>query len=194
MTNHAHHGSSHHGSSLLQARNNHANVHHQHLHAAHHDARHALHSDSDDDNNHIRSPNQNQILQNRQVVVVQTVSVLQIIDDTGAVVSVSTILSDPVAQSLVENPSARVTADSDSVLALDALPTVSVPLPSVGDGAPSSTAVSVEATDTIILSSSTTLSPLSDQETVTSTPSTISTGFPTLTSVSGGFNSTATAQ
>jgi len=95
MTNHAR------GSSLLQARDNH----HRRLHS---------------DTNHIRSPEEKK-LQDRQVVVVQTVSIVHVIDESGAVIALSTILPEPATQ-IPNNQPAALTAG---------LPTLNNVLPSV---------------------------------------------------------------
>ncbi|KAK4453641.1 hypothetical protein QBC34DRAFT_189963 [Podospora aff. communis PSN243] len=76
MTNHAR------GSSLLQARENYHR---------------RLHNDNTNTNHHIRSSGEKK-LQNRQVVVVQTVSVVHVIDETGAVIEFQTILPAPATQ------------------------------------------------------------------------------------------------
>ncbi|KAK0728291.1 hypothetical protein B0T26DRAFT_672843 [Lasiosphaeria miniovina] len=187
MTNHVG------GSSLLQARNNHHHNHnrHRHLHSPHphqqdqqHVARGGLVGDeSNTNNNHIRSSPEDKKLHAREVVVVQTVAVVHVVDATGAVISVATILSDAVTRPPSE-PVAGVTAAGLSALG-NALPSVSASAPQVsGDGAPSSTAASARA-------ESTPLSLSSGQETVTPAPSSSSaTSFPTFSS-SGGFNSSS---
>jgi hypothetical protein len=76
MTNYAR------GSSLLQARDNHHR---------------RLHNDNTNTNHHIRSSGEKK-LQNRQVVVVQTVSVVHVIDETGAVIEFQTLLPAPATQ------------------------------------------------------------------------------------------------
>ncbi|KAK0626709.1 hypothetical protein B0T14DRAFT_114114 [Immersiella caudata] len=76
MTNHAR------GSSLLQVRDNHHR---------------RLHNDNTNTNHHIRSSGEKK-LQNRQVVVVQTVSVVHVIDETGAVIEFQTLLPAPATQ------------------------------------------------------------------------------------------------
>ncbi|KAK3684773.1 hypothetical protein B0T22DRAFT_197644 [Podospora appendiculata] len=198
MTNHAP------GSSLVQApqSQDHSDQdqgqNHNHLHTHNHRRLHAQQQqqqqqqqeqarqkrESDDGETHIRSPTKQDLpLHERQVVIVQTVSVVHIIDDTGATISVSTLFSDPVTR-LPEAPSAGVTADS-SVLA-NPLPNVSVSALAVGDGPPSSTASS--QTDPIQTPAS--QSVLSNLETLTSAPFTSSSSFPTLSVGVGVSNST----
>ncbi|KAK1760691.1 hypothetical protein QBC47DRAFT_12212 [Echria macrotheca] len=162
MTNHAR------GSSLVQARNNN----HRHFHS-NPLPRHA-HPDSDGAGNHIRSPPEPNKLHNRQVVVVQTVSVVHIIDDQGAIIGYSTLLPDPVTQ-LADSPAALTAGLS----ALD-IPVPSPTLP--GDVLPSSEATAPAGSPLPSL-----LSSLLSSETLTSAPSSESSAFPTL---SGGFNST----
>ncbi|KAK3378213.1 hypothetical protein B0H63DRAFT_240348 [Podospora didyma] len=177
MTNHAR------GSSLLQTRKNHNHNHnhnHHHLHSNQLLPRHPHpQDDSRPSNNHIRSPSE-ELHINKRIVVVQTVAVVQIIDDTGAVISVSTVLSDPVTHPPLD-PAAGVTAAGLSALG-NALPSVSAsgPLTS-GDGAPSSAASAQ--------TESASLSLTSVPESVTSTPLSSSTAFPILSS--GVFNSSS---
>ncbi|KAK3359300.1 hypothetical protein B0T25DRAFT_93741 [Lasiosphaeria hispida] len=167
MTNHPR------GSSLVQARKNHN---HRHLHSS----QHARDLQESDGGNHVRSPGGK--LQDRQVVVVQTVSVVRIIDDTGAVIGLSTLLPDPATQ-LPDLPAAATAGLTD----LDTeLPSVSAPGLASGDGAPSATS---SAQPDLALSSST-LSSLSGQETLTSAPYSSSAGFPLLST--GAFNSSST--
>ena len=161
MTNHAR------GSSLLQARDNlHRRLHSDQL------ARNPRHADTaSGDANHIRSPpSEENKLQGRQVVVVQTVSVVHVIDETGAIIALSTILPDPVPQ--LPNPPAALTA---GLSALDiALPSVT---PSV-DGLPSDGVGSALPS----------VSLLPGDGSLTSSPFPSSSTFPSL-SPSGGFNS-----
>ncbi|KAK3327187.1 hypothetical protein B0T19DRAFT_400083 [Cercophora scortea] len=202
MTNHAP------GSSLLQAPQSQDHPdqdqvqNHSHLHAHNHNHNHRrLHAqqqqqqqqqheqarqkrESDHGDTHIRSPTTQDLpLHERQVVIVQTVSVVHIIDDTGATISVSTILSHPVTK-LPESPSAGVTADS-SVLA-NPLPSVSVSALAVGDGTPSPAASS----QTDLIPTPASESVLSNLETLTSAPFTSSSSFPTLSVGVGISNST----
>lgn len=163
MTNHIR------GSSLLQARN-----HHHHLHSHHH-ARSP--DESDGGRNHIRSPEDQ--LQNRQVVVVQTVSIVQIINEKGAVIGVSTLVPDPVTQ--LPDPQAAVTPLFN---ALDnALPTGLAPGVASPDGTPSPIIPDVPES-----TSSDSLPSISSQESLTSAPLPTASEFPTLSS--GIFNST----
>ncbi|KAK4229800.1 hypothetical protein QBC38DRAFT_471077 [Podospora fimiseda] len=127
------------------------------------------------------------VLHERQVVVVQTVSVVQFIDATGAPVSVSTLRSDPVAPTPINLP-AGVTAgltDSNTPLPIVSLPSIGLDL---SDGTPSATPAT--PTDTLSSSSEPILS--SSTETLTSAPSPNTTpSFPVLLP-SGGFNSSST--
>ncbi|KAK0720447.1 hypothetical protein B0H67DRAFT_662716 [Lasiosphaeris hirsuta] len=166
MTNHPR------GSSLVQARKNHN---HRHLHSS----QHARDLQESDGGNHIRSPEEK--LQDRQVVVVQTVSVVRIIDDTGAVIGLSTLVPDPATE-LPDLPAAATAGLTD----LDSeLPSVSAPGSASGDGAPSSTS---SAQSDLALSSSI-LSSLSGQETLTSAPYSSPTNFSLLST--GAFNSSS---
>ncbi len=154
MTNHAH------GSSLLQARKNHMRRHlHSHNHAR------TPNDESDGGANHIRSPKEK--LQDRQVVVIQTVSVVHIIDEKGAVIDLSTLLPDPVTR-LPDTP-AVVTP---LVTALDnALPSAPIDGPVSLDGAPSPIApAQIESSLSLPSSSS-----YSGQESSTSTPLSVTT-------------------
>jgi len=101
MTNHVR------GSSLIQARDGH----HRRLHNI----------NNHNKNTHIRSPQEEkQKLQNRQVVVVQTVSVVHVIDETGAVIAYQTIVPEPATQ--IPDPPAALTAGPPA--AADVLPSV----------------------------------------------------------------------
>ncbi|KAK4457174.1 hypothetical protein QBC42DRAFT_291836 [Cladorrhinum samala] len=204
------------GPSLFQApktrrdhahHHNHHHNHHRHLHSLQHNsrlnkARQSLEEEEEEEDTktpHTRSPPSPptpstpptpanaKILHERQAVVIQTVSIVQFIDATGAPVSVSTLRSDPVAPTVLGAP-AGVTA---GLTELDtSLPSVSLPIKSVdfNDGTPSATP-SVP-TETSSSSSETTLS--SSTETLTSAPSpSNSAPFPTLVP-SGGFNNTST--
>ncbi|KAK3995607.1 hypothetical protein QBC44DRAFT_20076 [Cladorrhinum sp. PSN332] len=200
------------GPSLFQARktrhdHNHHNHHnhHRHLHSLQsrpNQARQSLEEEEDITTTpHIRSPPLPQqpkqpsppnpanakILHERQVVVVQTVSVVQFIDATGAPVSVSTLLSDPVTPTPLNLP-AGVTAgltDFDTLLPSVSLPSIEIDL---SDGTPSATPTI--PTETLSSSSEPILS--SSTETLTSAPSANTTPpFPILVP-SGGFNSSST--
>ena len=70
------------------------------------------------------------------MLVVQTVSVIKIIDDAGALVHFSTLASEPATQS--PDPVAVLTANIRDLRSQ--LPTLSVPVPGLGDGTPSPTA------------------------------------------------------
>ncbi|GAB1314283.1 hypothetical protein MFIFM68171_04493 [Madurella fahalii] len=176
------------GPSLLQARktrqhqHQHQHLHnHQHLHCrlhSHTEARQPQGGDSAAP--HIRSPPPSDNLHERQVVVVQTVSVVHYVDASGAVTSVSTIRSDPVTPSLLGIPPG-VTAVLSAVG--DALPSVSLSglLPDLNDGAPSTTA-SAQTESSVPVSAS--------PETLTSAPFSSSSAFPTLST--GIFNSSST--
>ncbi|KAK4155939.1 hypothetical protein C8A00DRAFT_13050 [Chaetomidium leptoderma] len=165
------------GPSLAQARNTRHNhnhdLNHQHLHLHRHRRLHL--PGADNASPHIRSP-PNEKLHGRQVVIVQTVSVVHYIDATGAVTSVETLRSDPVAPTPLD-PLAGVTAALSALG--DALPSVSLPgiIPGLIDGAPSSTTSTSAESETS--SSSTSLS--ASSETLTSTPfGSPSSAFPTL--------------
>ncbi|AEO56339.1 hypothetical protein MYCTH_2314597 [Thermothelomyces thermophilus ATCC 42464] len=171
------------GPSLFQARgtrhdhdhhhhhhhNHNHNHNHQHLHL--HQHRRLQSAEVDPTSTYIRSP-PSEKLHGRHVVVVQTVSVVQFIDATGAVTSVETLTPDPVESSNPVFPAA-VTSFSSEVG--DALPSVSLTdlLPDLTDGAPSKTSSSL----------------LASSETLTSTPLTTSSAFPTL-SVTSNSSST----
>ncbi|KAK4168979.1 hypothetical protein QBC43DRAFT_83608 [Cladorrhinum sp. PSN259] len=208
MTNH---GDGSRGSSLFQARktrqdhNHNRNNHNQHRHlhsllSRPNQARQSLEEEKDITTTpHIRSPppQPNQpspptpvnakVLHERQVVVIQTVSIVQFIDATGAPVSASTLRSDPVAPTLFNLP-AGVTAGLTDLNPL--LPSVSLPSTDIGlsDGTPSATPT-IPA-ETLSSSSEPTLS--SSSETLTSAPSANTTPpFPILVPP-GGFNSSST--
>ncbi|KAH7633598.1 hypothetical protein B0T09DRAFT_94757 [Sordaria sp. MPI-SDFR-AT-0083] len=122
-----------------------------HNHARYHHQEHSSHEDSDNNTSQrldIRSPlddattHQQQqqsepgLLNARSVLVVQTVSVIKIIDDAGALVHFSTLASQPATQS--PDPVAVLTADVRDLGSQ--LPTLSVSVPGLGDGTPSPTA------------------------------------------------------
>ncbi|KAK4104716.1 hypothetical protein N658DRAFT_417944 [Parathielavia hyrcaniae] len=176
MTNQGDHGS---GSSLLQTRGTHSNHNHQHLHLHQHRRLHTLGADTAP--THIRSPT-NEKLHDRQVVIIQTVSVVHYIDATGAVTSVDTLDSDTVTP-IAADPPAAVTAAGLTALG-DALPSVSLSdlLSDLVDGAPSSTA-SAESAPSPLLSAS--------SDTLTSTLSTFSSSSSAFPTLSGVFNSTS---
>ena len=169
------------GSSLFQAPStanhnhdhDHNHIHNRnHLHFHHH--RRLQAPGADTSTPHIRSP-PNKKLHDRQVVVVQTVSIVHYIDATGALTSVQTLSPDP-PQTTLDIPAAV----SAALTALDnALPSVSLPasIPGLNDGAPSTTS-SAESSS----------SASSSSETLTPTPFSSSSAFPTL---SGVFNSSS---
>ncbi|KAL2119210.1 hypothetical protein VTJ04DRAFT_6170 [Mycothermus thermophilus] len=154
------------GPSLAQARSSrptshdHAHHHHHHRHRRHVDGslkhRHFHHphgrlfpkEDAAAPPPHIRSPppTENK-LQGRQVVVVQTVSVVHYIDATGAVTSVKTLITDPVARTSAalpaDLPAGTSVVDAES-------PTVSFPdiLPDSTDAVPSTSSFITESETT----------------------------------------------
>ncbi|KAK4203642.1 hypothetical protein QBC40DRAFT_16425 [Triangularia verruculosa] len=133
---------------------------------------------------HARSPSDAK-LHARQVVVIQTVSVVQYVDATGALVSLSTLRSDPVAPSPIDNVPAAVTAGLTTPD--DLLPSVSLPDLTVDpsqDGTPTPTSPAVTEPEFSSSFQSTSV------ETLTSTPSGITPPFPILSS--GNFNSSST--
>jgi hypothetical protein len=174
------------GPSLFQARHNHHdhhhNVnhnHHRHLHLQQHRRLH--HTEADTTSPHIRSP-PNEKLHGRQVVVVETVSVVHYIDGAGAVTSVATLSTDPVAPTTAFLLPPAVPAGLSSVV--EALPSVSLSglIPDLTDGTPSSTSSADPETSSSSLSAT-------SSEALTSAPSnSSSTAFPTL---SGVFNSSS---
>ncbi|KAK4127375.1 hypothetical protein N657DRAFT_208331 [Parathielavia appendiculata] len=176
------HGS---GPSLLQARSTHSNHNHNHhLHLHQHRRLHALGVDTAPP--HIRSPPKEK-LHDRQVVIVQTVSVVHYIDATGAVTSVGTLDSDTVAPTTVDLPAAVTAADLTALS--DLLPSVSLSglIPDLTDGAPSSTPSAESAT-----SSSSVASLSASSDTLTSTLSTFSSSSSAFPTLSGVFNSSST--
>jgi len=95
------------------------------------------------DETHILSPPAHQ-LQARQIVVVETVSVVHFIDDTGAVVQHATLLPDPVPA--IPNPAAVATGGLgavddlvDGVLPTPATDTLGTPTPSASEPVTSGT-------------------------------------------------------
>ncbi|KAK3945090.1 hypothetical protein QBC46DRAFT_372720 [Diplogelasinospora grovesii] len=163
------------GSSLVQARKKNHN--HHHLHSHHHVRYQQKPEGSETD---IRSTSEDKKVQDREVVVVQTVSVVQVIDATGAPIGVSTIHSDSVTQS----PKRTAAGVTLAVSALgNILPSVSLAGPAVGDGTPSSTGSAKSGSASLT-------APLSSlSSTLTSVPFTSTTGFPTLSA--GVYNSSA---
>ncbi|KAL2157220.1 hypothetical protein VTH06DRAFT_6356 [Thermothelomyces fergusii] len=137
------------------------NLKHQHLHL--HQHRRLQSVEVDPASPHTRSPPGDK-LHGRHVIVVQTVSVVQFIDATGAVTNVQTLTADPA-----ESPRSVLPGAASSVLGEigDVLPSVSLTdlLPDLTDGTPSETSSS---------------SLLASSETLTSTPLTTSSAFPTL--------------
>ncbi|KAK0742264.1 hypothetical protein B0T21DRAFT_282049 [Apiosordaria backusii] len=200
MTNH-NQGAGGAGPSLFQARRTRHDHAHNHSPVIHHHNQHRhLHQEfsqsledsqppkqqpqQQSQNNHIRSPSDVK-LHARQVVVIQTVSVVQYIDATGALVSLSTLRSDPVAPSPIDVVPAAVTAGITTPD--DLLPNVSLPDPTLDpsqDGTPTPTPPAV--TEPEFSSSFQSMS----VETLTSTPSGITPPFPILSS--GNFNSSST--
>ncbi|KAK4179181.1 hypothetical protein QBC36DRAFT_84757 [Triangularia setosa] len=198
MTNH-NQGSGGAGSSLFQARRtrhdhahnhspiiNHHHNQHRHLHQEFSQSLEDPEVQQPKQNHHhyARSPSDAK-LHARQVVVIQTVSVVQYVDATGALVSLSTLRSDPVAPSPVDNVSAAVTAGITPPD--DLLPSVSLPDPTLDpsqDGTPTPTPPAVTGPEFSSSFQSTSL------ETLTSTPSGITPPFPILSS--GNFNSSST--
>ncbi|KAK3293203.1 uncharacterized protein B0H64DRAFT_326666 [Chaetomium fimeti] len=171
------------GPSLFQARstrhNHNHHLNHQHLHLHQHRRLHTPEVESTSP--HIRSP-PNEKLHGRQVVVVQTVSVVHYIDATGGVTSIDTLtLDSPVAPTAVGLP-AGLTAGLPALS--DVLPSVSLPglLPDPVDGSPSSTTSTESETLSSTLSAS--------SETLTSTPFSSTSAFPTLSGVGNSSSST----
>lgn len=162
---------------LHQHRNN--NHGSRHLHHAHLHARYQQHGGGKD--HHARSHEKNlssriPILERHVTAVVQTISVIQYIDETGSIIDVKTVIPEQTAP--------RATSASD--LTLDPsflntiLPTLSVPSVPSGDGYPPATDSSGE------VGPSTATSPpssLPSSGALTSAPS-------SYTSLSGSFNST----
>ncbi|KAL0467322.1 hypothetical protein QR685DRAFT_83775 [Neurospora intermedia] len=131
----------------------------------------------------------------RQVLVVQTVSVIKIIDDAGALVHFSTLASEPVTQS--SDPEAVLTAEVRDLGSQ--LPTVPVSVPQLGDGTPSPTA-SVDTESSVTSAILSLSSGVAAPAALTSAPFNSSSAsyqdgtssFPTLSLSSGLFNSSST--
>ncbi|KAH8888670.1 hypothetical protein GQ53DRAFT_767269 [Thozetella sp. PMI_491] len=175
MTNQAH-AQAHAGSSLFQARNTHD---HRRLHS--HQRAHD-HQDRGRLLNHARSPD-HEPLENRQatadpepVVVVQTLSVIKIIDGSGALIGISTIL-DPVVAAATQAQPAAETVDLGLGVSLGVSLTVDLPTPTPteGDSSPSGTTTS----ETVHVTNSSSSSSPSDEATLTSTPLTTTTSLST---------------
>jgi hypothetical protein len=181
------------GSSLFQARkttqnHNHNYNHHLHLHQhrrlhSHAQAEGRQPQGPDGTTPHIRSP-PTEKLHDRQVVIVQTVSVVHFIDGSGAVTSTSTLRSDPVAPPSLDTP-AGVTVGLTTLGV--ALPSVSLSglIPDISDGAPSTTLSATTSAEPEPSSSFLSAS----SETLTSAPFSSSSDFPTLST--GIFNSSS---
>ncbi|KAK0666848.1 hypothetical protein QBC41DRAFT_145526 [Cercophora samala] len=197
MTNH-NQGAGGPGSSLFQARrtrhdhahnhspiiNHHNRNQHRHLHQEFSQSLEDPELQPQPQPHHARSPSDAK-LQARQVVVIQTVSVVQYVDATGALVSLSTLRSDPVAPSPIDTVPAAVTAGLTTPD--DILPSVSLPDPTLDlgqDGTPTPTPPVVTEPEFSSSFQST------SAETLTSTPSGITPPFPILSS--GNFNSSST--
>ncbi|KAL2019998.1 hypothetical protein VTK56DRAFT_8998 [Thermocarpiscus australiensis] len=181
------------GPSLLQARQSrHEHVHHNHNHI-HNRSHRRLHSHSHaeprqpqgDDSTalHARLPPDEKLLA-RQVVIVQTVSIVHFIDASGSVTSISTLAPDPVAPPLLGSLAGDVVTAALSALG-EALPTVSLPLPDLvpTNGASSTTTSAQPETSSSSLPAS--------SGTLTSAPFSSSSAFPVLST--GIFNSSSTA-
>ncbi|KAM7195960.1 hypothetical protein V8F33_006411 [Rhypophila sp. PSN 637] len=192
MTNQAH------GSSLLQARGKHNQLHdhHNRLHARNQETNNHV-RDNQYQTPHIRSSeeNQNKTLEGRQVVVVQTVSVVHIVDGAGTVVGVKTIPYSVTPPQSLKSPAGVTTVDFD-ILGISTPPSVPVVTPSVGDGvsplptAPVATgALPVSVSDSSLSLSSNSGSPSGS---LTSAPFSSSTHFPTLSGTGGFFSSNST--
>ncbi|KAK3950090.1 hypothetical protein QBC32DRAFT_24291 [Pseudoneurospora amorphoporcata] len=178
----------------------------KHNHARYHHQQQSSHEDSDNtpQNLDIRSPldtttHQQQsepgLLNARSVLVVQTVSVIKIIDDAGALVHFSTLASEPVTQS--PDPVAVLTADVRDLGSQ--LPTLSVSVPGLGDGTPSPTAsvVTESSITSAILSLPSGVSAPGALTSALFNSSSVShddgaSSFPTLSLSSGLFNSSST--
>ncbi|KAL1841707.1 hypothetical protein VTJ49DRAFT_6681 [Mycothermus thermophilus] len=148
------------GPSLAQARNTRPtpeNHHHHHHHRRHLDGNrkhlHLQHGrfQTPEDGTvppHARLPPSEKQLHGRQIVIVQTVSVVHYVDAAGAVTSVKTLTSDPAALTSTVLPAAFPVAGTSAVS--DASPSVSFsaefPVPT--DGAPSTSSSSSEPEST----------------------------------------------
>lgn len=181
------------GSSLAQTREPTVQHHHNHNHNNHHDSRHLLHAHlharhkhgggGSGEDTHARS-HENKLLprlpdlEPHVTRVVQTISVIQYIDETGSVIDVKTIIPEQTAPR--STSAADLTLDTSFLLPL--LPTLSVPSLPSGDGYPAATASGGSGTE----SSAATAPPssLSYSGSLTSAPLPYS-------SQSGTFNSTS---
>ncbi|KAK3351614.1 hypothetical protein B0H65DRAFT_127234 [Neurospora tetraspora] len=195
---------------LDQTPHQHQHHNHNHNHARYHHQSSKQQQPEDSDNttlqnhNHldIRSPldtptqqTEPGLLNARSVLVVQTVSVIKIIDDAGALVHFSTLASEPVTQS--PDPVAARTAEITDLGS--SLPTLPVTVPGLGDGTPSPTA-SVDTESSITSASLSLSSGVAAPGALTSAPfnsSSVSyhdgaSSFPTLSLSSGLFNSSST--
>ena len=138
------------GSSLAQTREPTDQHHHHHNHNNHHDSRHLLHAHlharhkhggGSGEDTHARS-HENKLLprlpdlEPHVTRVVQTISVIQYIDETGSVIDVKTIIPEQTAPR--STSAADLTLDTSFLLPL--LPTLSVPSLPSGDGYPAATA------------------------------------------------------
>ncbi|KAJ9139489.1 hypothetical protein NKR23_g7937 [Pleurostoma richardsiae] len=165
MTNHIH------GSSLLQARKSHLHR-HSHLHdreAGHVRSQEELHERQEAD------------LDSAVTEVVQTISVVQVIDGTGATVSLQTLWSDP--QTNLIDPSTGATLDASVPNTVTATPAVDSASSLISD------ATSLLSVSTSDLAQSTTVSSISQatSQSLTAAPLTTSSLFPSLGTA---FNST----
>lgn len=177
------------GPSLSQARDSTTDTNHRHQHThphlhSHIRARHHHHHPGDTvDNNHIRSHEKPQqrdaadLESNLITEVVQTVSVVQIVDGSGSAVEIKTYFPDTAVQS--DNPAAGLTAAAASIVD-SATPTAASPSSS-DDVLPTEPAADLSTTSAL-------LSSLSDPGTLTSAPSSSFTSVP---SVSGVYNATS---
>ena len=216
MTYHGHHthAQAHAGSSFFQAPNTYHHRHsqshsHQHLHDQSH---------RDGDSDSVRSPghadlNKRQTpvdpelglnLDLEPVVVVQTISVLHLIDGNGLVVQTSTLLPDPipapatgasvVAAAQTNGAGVDLGASLAISLALDdpATSTISAPTPTlsgtatVSDSSPSGPTTTAE---TVHVTNSSSSSSTSTETILTSTPLTTSMGYPSFTAPYNSTNS-----
>ncbi|KAM7201746.1 hypothetical protein V8F20_004707 [Naviculisporaceae sp. PSN 640] len=189
MTNQAH------GSSLVQARGNHQHLHdhHNRLHPRNQETnRHVR--DNQHQHPHVRSSEdlQNKKLQDRQVVVVQTLSVVHIVDGAGTVVGVKTLAHTVGQTQSLKAPAGVTTVDSD-ILGINTPPSIPAVTPSIGDGVAPSPTESV-ATGVVPASDTSSLSTSSGNlsGSLTSAPLSSSTRFPTLSGPGGFFSSNST--
>ncbi|OIW29906.1 hypothetical protein CONLIGDRAFT_350661 [Coniochaeta ligniaria NRRL 30616] len=178
------------GPSLPQARGANTDTQHQHNHRHLHShiraRRHHHHSGETVGDNHIRSHEKQQQEQPHQrdaadlesnlvTEVVQTVSVVQVVDGSGSPIEIKTYFPDSAVQS--DNSDIGPTAAGSSIVDPAA---ATAALPS-SDGLPSETAADLSTASTL-------LSSLSDSGGVTSAPSSTFTSFPSL---SGVYNATS---